>query len=88
MVARRALRRTSGAVAQEAKAAAMGPRRNRALLREVLAEPLLDVILDQVAQAQAAGWFWTYELNDAKAIPPFLVVSCVSTCGCLLTTPQ
>jgi len=51
---------------QEAKAAAMGPRRNRAAAREVLAEPLLSVILDQAAQAQDAGWFWTYDLKHAK----------------------
>ena len=51
---------------QEAKAAAMGPRRNRAAAREVLAEPLLSVILDQADKAQDAGWFWTYDLKHAK----------------------
>ena len=54
------------ALVQEAKAAAMGPRRNRAAAREVLAEPLLSVILDQAAKAQDAGWFWTYDLKHAK----------------------
>ena len=45
----------------------MGPRRNRAAAREVLAEPLLSVILDQASKAQAAGWFWTYDLKNAQA---------------------
>ncbi len=58
--------RASRGLVQEAKAAAMGPRRNRAAAREVLAEPLLSVILDQAAQAQDAGWFWTYDLKHAK----------------------
>ena len=58
--------RADCALVQEAKAAAMGPRRNRAAAREVLAEPLLSVILDQAAQAQDAGWFWTYDLKHAK----------------------
>lgn len=44
----------------------MGPRRNRAPLRQVLAEPLLSVILEQAAQAQTAGWFWTYKLEHIK----------------------
>ena len=44
----------------------MGPRRNRAAAREVLAEPLLSVILDQASKAQAAGWFWTYDLKNAQ----------------------
>lgn len=56
-------------VRQEAKAAAMGPRRNGTLLSEVLAEPLLSVIRDQASQAQAAGWFWVYNLKHIKVRP-------------------
>ena len=44
----------------------MGPRRNQAPLRQVLAEPLLSVILEQAGQAQTAGWFWTYNLKHIK----------------------
>ncbi len=52
--------------AQDAKAAALGPRHQVNMLAEVLAEPMLSTVQRQADTAAANGWFWTYQLEGVK----------------------
>jgi ARC6-like, IMS domain len=52
--------------AQDAKAAALGPRHQVNMLAEVLAEPMLSTVQRQADTAAANGWFWTYQLDGVK----------------------
>lgn len=54
-------------LAQNAKAEALGPRHNIALLPQVAAEPWLSRVIQDAAAAEEAGWFWHYRLNGLKA---------------------
>ena len=55
---------------QNAKAEALGPRHNIALLPQVAAEPWLSRVIQDAAAAEEAGWFWHYRLNGLKARRP------------------
>lgn len=49
---------------QAAKALALGPRHDEALLTGVVTDPYLSKIRKDVASARKAGWFWSYRLSD------------------------
>ncbi|KAK9845219.1 hypothetical protein WJX81_000406 [Elliptochloris bilobata] len=51
---------------QNAKAEALGPRHNIALLPQVAADPWLSRVIQDAAAAEEAGWFWHYRLDSLK----------------------
>ena len=55
--------------AQSAKAEALGPRLNTALLSAVAVDPWLSRVTQDAAAAEQAGWFWHYRLDSLKARP-------------------
>ncbi|DBB13664.1 TPA: hypothetical protein ACH3X3_000683 [Trebouxia sp. C0006] len=51
---------------QNAKTAALGPRRELDALPDILTDPMLSRFQSEAAQAEETGWFWKYKVSSVK----------------------
>lgn len=61
---------------QAAKAEALGPHYDTAVLDGIVAEPWASTVKADAAKAQRAGWFWKYKINSVKVQRSALCVIC------------